>query len=289
MEPEQPHRPHLPQHPQRPDANCPTPSTEELIRELQSQVALAKAQILDTLLTIDHITLQENPQIEADYVVKIGYLANDLAKAELAARRAKRKLALAQAAANREQTLNNAELETALDREFDEWMRQVEQAVAHAFKLIEWRAGAKIMGAAEEKRLKTLYRNLAKRLHPDINPGQSPKDERLFVVVQLAYGAGDLETLEALAHTLGAEGLVDERLETVAELSAELLFLETQLKVHEERLREVRESFPYNMREFLEDPVWVAETAADLREQIALHRRAEEQYLARIKELMGDE
>jgi curved DNA-binding protein len=64
------------------------------------QIAEGRARIAELLLEIDHIVLQVNPHIEAEYATKIGYLENDLLKWQIAARRARRRYALAQARAN---------------------------------------------------------------------------------------------------------------------------------------------------------------------------------------------
>ncbi len=64
---------------------------------IEKEICEARARIADLLLEIDDIVLQQNPQIEAEYATKIGYLENDLLKWQIAARRSKRRLALARA------------------------------------------------------------------------------------------------------------------------------------------------------------------------------------------------
>lgn len=50
-----------------------------------------------------------------------------------------------------------------------------------------------------EQRLKTLYRRLARELHPDANPNHGWRERELWHEVQAAYVARDLERLEAAA------------------------------------------------------------------------------------------
>ena len=69
-------------------------STSEKLTEVRQQV-------IDTLLEMDDIELQVNPQLLAQYTKTIGYLEDDLFKWQLKARRCKRRLVLAQAAANK--------------------------------------------------------------------------------------------------------------------------------------------------------------------------------------------
>lgn len=57
-----------------------------------------RQQVIDTLLEIDDIELQVNPQLPAQYAKTIGYLEDDLFKQQIKTCRCKRRFALAQAA-----------------------------------------------------------------------------------------------------------------------------------------------------------------------------------------------
>lgn len=66
---------------------------------------------------------------------------------------------------------------------------------------------AAVNPAAE--RLKSLYRQMVRKLHPDTNPNQGWRERELWHDVQAAYQAGDLERLEAVAGRceIGLNGL----------------------------------------------------------------------------------
>ena len=151
-------------------------------QDIAASLSCVKTAIMDVLLQIDYIRLQENPRIEADYAVKVGYLENELLEVQVAARRAKRKLTLAQAAANRGVKLQESALEAQLDEEFAEWTRRIEQAVSRFYVLVDYRCGLQALSNAESEELCHLYRMLVKRLHPDVNPEQSEKDTRVAAV-----------------------------------------------------------------------------------------------------------
>ena len=49
-----------------------------------------------------------------------------------------------------------------------------------------------------DQRLKTVYRAVVRRLHPDMNPGLSDYDRQLWYEAQSAYEKGDIERLETI-------------------------------------------------------------------------------------------
>jgi hypothetical protein len=89
-------------------------------------------------------------------------------------------------------------------------------------------------------RLKALYRQLVRELHPDHNPEQTPEAASLWHQVQTAYAAKDIETLEAivgrthLAHPEKKASL------TVSVLLRIVEQLESALHGLNKRIRQVR-------------------------------------------------
>ena len=225
--------------------------TMERVRQLRTA-------IVDVLASIDDIKLQQNPRIEADYQVKIGCWEVQLLEAEIAARRAKRKYALAQAARNRGAQVDATGIEHQLDEEFAEWSFKLMDAVGKYNLAIAFRAGTTGLPAADAKELKHLHRVLVKRLHPDINPGIDAQGRHLFEMVQNGFENGDLELLRSLeVSTRGYAA--DDGLEQMdeASLAIEAAAAEAQLTVLEGQLEELRKSRPYCLAALLSDPVWV--------------------------------
>ena len=237
--------------------------TPENTATLAEQVRQAKQDILTVLFEIDHITLQENPRIEADYAVKIGYLENEVLEARIAMRRAQRKVTLARAQANNGLAVDESGIEKQLDTELEDWDNKLSTAVANYYQQVEARCSLVPLSPADSEELKRLFRQLAKRLHPDINPNQTDEEAALFALAQMAYQAGDLNTLRSLVSTLGP-GTDEPDPTDELQLSALLTVLQAQLQVHEADLAAVKEAFPYCFKEKLADPQWVANKAQEL-------------------------
>ena len=160
---------------------------ERIKTTVAEQIVEVRVRIAELLLQIDDIVLQVNPQIEAEYATKIGYLENDLLKWQIAARRARRRCALAQARANIGEAFATDEFEAQLDEELAKWEELLAASVEAFLRATERAVGSKPLSPSDSRELKQLHRELIKRLHPDLHPGQPDEAARFFRVAQAAY------------------------------------------------------------------------------------------------------
>ena len=128
--------------------------------ELKSAIREVRADILDIVTQIEDIKLQQLPQIYVDYAVKIGCWEKELLEAEVAARRAKRRYALAQAQANQGQAPDYEKIEAQLDEELSAWTAAAKEAKEACEQALAWRLGRVAMPEADAKEMHTLYRTL---------------------------------------------------------------------------------------------------------------------------------
>ena len=128
---------------------------------------------------------------------------------------------------------------------------------------------------AEEKyksrtdEMKALYRKIVKVLHPDVNPDITEKENDMLIEATKAYREGDLETLRKIAAMIdsGAVGdgeAVNENvdIDRLREIAEELRRCVTALQME---IYSIKNSFPYNMKDFLADEQAVAERQMELR------------------------
>jgi len=158
---------------------------------------------------------------------------------------------------------------------------------------VEDRQGSRVLTPTEGRELQRLHRELIKRLHPDVNPGEQDTCLRLFRAAQNAYKAGDLATLRSLeVATRGmgadAESKRDELAHATAdELEIELAATQAQLKVLRDRMREIKSREPYTLRTYLADTDWVLDTVARLKREAEEQRSAQQAYDTRYEALCG--
>lgn len=253
--------------------------------DLPRLLAQARDRLADLLFEIDHIELQVNPRILQDYNVKIACFENDLLKAEIEARRAKRKLALAQAQVNRGQSVADQAIEEQLEGEFAEWEAQLNVHVQDYLDALSNRAASRAMNERDARELKRLHRTLIKRLHPDANAGHEEECERFFLIAQAAYEHGDLDLLRSVEAATGHLGKNRREPASESEAAVELELVETRISVAREKLESLKSSDPYLLGDKLDDPDWVADTVNELKARAEEHRRACDHYARRYQQL----
>lgn len=262
--------------------NACTPVNQDQLTELRQQV-------VDTLLEIDNINLQVNPHILAMYAKTIGYLETDLYKWQLKARRAKRKFALAQSAANKGEDVILDTIESNLDSEFAEWEEKLSFLLGEQLKLLEELAGSRALSPSETRELKVLHKKLIKRLHPDLHPNGSEETHRFFLLAQSAYENGDLAMLHALDTATEDYEEVRETPElTEDDLEIEITMAQAQLNIAIEKLNALKSSRPYILSELLDDPVRLAKRKKELEDEIECQKEAIRCYEVKIANLVDE-
>ncbi|MBR3315647.1 MAG: J domain-containing protein [Atopobiaceae bacterium] len=258
------------------------------IEQLRCAIRTVRESILSILVRMDHIMLQQIPQIRADYALKIGCWEQALLESELAARRARRRLALAQMQVNRGAEPQMDVIERQLDAELAEWMEKAELARIGYEQAIAFRTSMAPMTREESNELRRVYRALVKRLHPDVHAGADEDRTTFFVLVQEAYRRGDVAALRSLeVATRHLEPGEDDLDATDDEglLSQELELARIEEDVTRERLRELEESEDMRLCRLLADAKWVTARTVDLRRAVEEWERVRAECDMRLKEL----
>lgn len=249
-----------------------------LVEELRVRIDELTNRLAEVLARIESIQLQENPCILADYASKIGIYEARLLEAQIAARRAKRAVALARVRVNKGLPIDRGLIEETLDEELSQWRELLITTMNEHLSLIGWLRDRVPMSPADEKRLNQLHRQLVKRFHPDLCKGDWETAAFYFAAVQRAFEAGDLEALEAIA--LATEGFGDDAVQSddPLELEAQIAVTEGMLAVHEGRLAKLESEHPYCLKERLSSRAWVSAQVRKLKAQIEQQEAVRRQY-----------
>ena len=227
---------------------------------LADECALLREEFVSLAAERDRLLTTDIPSVTADYQLKVGAVQYALFCRECELRRLKRKVELIQAAFNRMEPVSLAKIDAALDEELAAWTREMAE-LAEKLKEARWYADQPKLTMEDSADLLRLYRLLAKRLHPDLNPNQESAAKQLWIRVGEAYRQGDLDGLRASALMLEgiSEPTLPSALERLRELREELKF---RISVTLAELASLKSTFPLNLRASLTDAAWVATEVA---------------------------
>ena len=257
--------------------------------ELHDEIRNARIVVAGIITEIESITLHQNPSIETEWQVKVGVWENRLLEAQIAMRRAKRKYALAQACANRGEPIDDELIEGELDNEFSQWKEQLRTAVNTYQQALVARMHTVHISPTQAGQLKHLYRILAKRLHPDINPTDDEGTQMTFFLAKAAYKQGDLEMLESLEVSTRGMEAKEKMPQTVDEAEAELALVMAQVGVLEKRKQDLMAEKPFCLKALLSDESWLAGHIGKLQDEIEECEKTEAVYRSRHQELAGQD
>lgn len=128
-----------------------------------------------------------------------------------------------------------------------------------------------------------------KKLHPDLNKENTERNKNLLLQVTHAYENGDLETIKNL------ELLTEEISETEKFEVGELEELKQSKKRYTsviqellKTIKQIKESFPYNKKEFLKSDVLVEKRKEELKDEMKMCKEIYRQLEDILKQLKGE-
>lgn len=223
----------------------------------QSQVAavLADLHSLDDSRTV----------VLGRYAAAFGERLRNLHSLEIEAARLKREIELVQAAINSGREIDYGNIQEALDAEFAEWQAKLD---AEALDLAKHRGVLdNLLDPETTHELRKLYRILARRLHPDINPDQSAAAAELWHRVNGAYDLRDIDELKALEIVTREEDSAPapDSIETLRTLLEKLRQQLDRLLI---TMATRKNAWPFDQLETLDDETDTAARQAELDERI---------------------
>ncbi len=263
------------------------PAIDPAVRALEHDCLRLRDQLARLLSERDELRWVVLPNVEAEYLSKLGTKEQHLLAIQLEVRRWRRAVELAQAAINAGEPPSRNAIERRLDAELARWY---EQLAAADVKLQQAIAGLdQRLSVEDTAELKRLYRRLALRLHPDVAGLEDERARALWDRVAAAYAAGDLAELRALWLVAG-ELLADApQPATVDQLTARKAKLAEAIAQAIETIAAIWRQPPMDLLEQLADDHWIAARLAELQAQIeaAVVRRDELRRMA--LEMIGEE
>lgn len=255
--------------------------------ELKDAIEKLRIEVSMLLVEHDELLYVECKNIEAAYMLAVGTLEYRALELNFEIRRLQRKIDLIQEKINRQENVVLRIIDAILDKEFEDYRKELESRVADINEALE-RRDARALSPEEVVEIKKLYRRIMKTLHPDLNPDVSEVEKTLFFKASAAYEHGDLETMRLIADMTIGCSQVDLNIEPIKALQNERTRLEAVCKSLREKISGIKETYPYSMMGFVQDKKQIEDKKTQLKKTIDELIALRVEYQNRIQEMLGD-
>lgn len=248
--------------------------------EINSESYIQMREEYETLLFRRDFVKKEADEYLALYISEFGELTTELFRIKISCIEKKKIIAYCQASINHGVRVDMEQMNGFIQAEMADYNRQLEQMLRQNELCRE----SKTISQSDYISVKRLYRTIAKKIHPDLNPltDDSPELGELWVKAVSAYHSNDLEALEVLdiqidsvLRRLGQE--VRER---------EIPDIARKIDALGREIEEITTTDPYQYKFILEDEGQTRELKDDLRAQIEDYKQYEAQLADIIKSLI---
>ena len=210
---------------------------------------------------------KEAGQIWTVYLQMFGKLISDNYEEKLECIKCKKTIAYYQAALNKGGTVDVEAMEKYLEQEMAEYY-------ANLHRMLKENEEANNAGTStpyEVERAKTLYRRLAKLIHPDINPETDRSEElqEIWNRAVIAYHANNVKELAEL-EVLARKVLKDLG---AGDVQVEIPDIEEKIDAVREEISDIIHSEPYTLRTFVENKETADKKKAELEEELEAYRK----------------
>jgi hypothetical protein len=235
-------------------------------KELKNKYEALKEELSKLISEKDHLEGTVKKNLEALYMVKIGKNEIELFKTECEVRRLKRKIELIQAEINHGNPVDLSAVEQTLNTEYKRWEKQVDELISNLEKS-KLRLKS-LLNAEQTKEIQNLYRTLVKRLHPDINPKQSNKEQILWFRTIDAYNNGDIEELKTIKVLVDDLEKIETSEDPITVLKDRIEKIKEKIYKQMEYIKELKADFPLNIQNNIDDTKWVSSKNKEILDKI---------------------
>ena len=256
--------------------------------KLTEEVKQLKEDIASLYEEKDELVYHICKNIEAEYMSKVGILEYKLYEFNCKILRLKRKIELYQQKINMQELPDENEIENKLDKEYSQYEKKL-NSISNTIQKLLYRKNLDFLSEEESREIKKVYRKLIKKLHPDLTKENNKQKEKLLIQVTNAYKQWDIETLKNI-ELLTEE--VTEKTNTKDIGLIELRECKTKYKriIDEllESIKKIKESFPYNQKEFLKSDVLVNKRKEELERDTEQYKDIYSKLEDILNQLKGD-
>lgn len=255
--------------------------------KLESEVREKQQELSDILFIHDDLKYVICENIKTDYLSEIGGLEYEVFEKFCEFLRLRRKKELIQAKINRNEKADLSKIEQQLNNEFADYQEQMQKRLEDIYIAKVTSEGPALEGK-ELKEFKSIYRNIIKKLHPDLNPNVDENSKDLFEKAVAAYQDGDLEMLRVLLELTRQNETLQTDDTSIAGLRARKDHLEKLIEKVQTDIGNIKQTTPYIWKYFLENTVEKAKRINILETQLRSYEAAIKTQVELIERMLDD-
>ncbi len=208
-------------------------------------------------------------QLQALYATQIGKYEVELLELKIQLKSLKKKIQLAHQQINLGNYPDFEEIELIISEMIKNAYAEINEAKS---KVVFGKAVLSNLGSPEESmEMRKIYRNIAKSLHPDVNPDLTEEQKEVWHFFHAAYKSGDLDKLKALE--IVYTDVIKSASESKKEFSEEDILLQITMMKNgilelESQKKELENDFPFNIADKIRDEDWIIEKQEVLKQEI---------------------
>lgn len=239
------------------------------------------------ILEEDNLVYIECENIRAKYIREFGSKEYKILKLSLSYQKLLRKIEILQAKLNRKDSIS-IDFLNRLDRDIEKEFQKYLEELNSKLEEINWAAdrfGLDRITGQEFIDFKKKYKELVKKLHPDLNPGIDTKMLEIFYKVVDAYKNGWSEIIDLyyeliiLADDYNAE---DDRLNYKSEIGR----LKEKIEKIKASIADIKNSYPYIYKDLLDSPQETQNHKKELDDLIESYKISNQYLEDRLKEII---
>ena len=256
-------------------------------KEAKEKITKLKKILADLVYEKDNLQFVICENIKTQYMLNFGSLEYNLYKAYCKYLRLRRKKEMSQAKKNRQESIDIETIEKDLDDEFTEYKKVLDGKISDMKEALK-RSEMDFLTGEEEILIKSLYKKIVKKIHPDINPAITEEEKEFFYKATDAYKNGELMTLQIIYDIVISNEDPDKEALSDKALKDEVKRLEELIGKIQKDIDLIKSQPPYTWKEFVEDKNKRADKLKELKNNLEAYEeaiRTQEEY---IKDLMRD-
>jgi len=256
---------------------------------LKDTIEKLKINLTEKIAKKDYLVFHECKTIETNYMLQLGYLEYKIFEIKLNIRKIRREIHLIQKQINLQKEVDLIFIRKQIEVEFEKQILELKEKSAKLNIALK-QNDLKLLSDEESKEIKTIYKDLILKLHPDLNENIGEKEKDLFFQVMDAYEDGNLEKLKVLkilASDIMDISNIDGTDENIMDkLKEQVYTLEINLGIIDKEMDEIKRSYPYNKKDLINDENKLKKNKESLEQEIKENIELQNNYKKKLENLL---